>query len=332
MADLTPSFVTPSFDPIFSGYSTITATYTTSEGGTCDVNHNILSYSLDMLSPIPTCFSSGTTLKLSDFNLFTTPASGSFRDNVSLSPQVVSTDSQEEQIIVKGSLFCPDDSNTQTTVVTVINKDMKTTAGIQFEIPNLISEPLEAIGLADKLEFQFQNSYSKFKQCCSTGPDSGIDGVTAVRVVADFGGKTIIGIHLPKAAKKYVTLDLLAVKLSGIGGINVLGKADPCQPTQDWSGGGSASIRFEANTQAKVTLPKKYLLLEGKAGGRTDLVQNLTTSSTKLEATGKWGGITVAGKIRVQTSGFDLVEFFISHQLFPAKTTPPYYIDLPSLK
>jgi hypothetical protein len=330
-ADFNQNGCSATYTGTTAGYDTVIAIYTTPTGSICSDSKSILSYSLDMLSPIPTCFSSGTTLQLSDFNLFTTPASGSFRGNVSLSPQVVSTNSQEEQLIVEGSLFCPDDSNTQTTVVTVINKDIKTTAGIRLQIPNLLTEPLEAFGLAKDIKFELQNSYSTFKQCCSDGPDEGTDGETAVRVVADLSKRTLIGFPLPKAARKYVTLDLLAVKLSGRGDIKVRGNAAPCQETQSWSGGGSVSVRVEFNTEAKAASPK-YLLLEGKAGGRTDIVQDLAINSTKLNVTGKWGGITVAGKIKVQVFGFDAPEFFISHTYFPGKVTPPYSIDLPSLK
>ena len=313
------------------GNDTVTVTYTTPGGTTCNDSKNVLSYSLDGMVSKKKCFGSGTVLQRSDFDFFTSPASFSF--GPILSPETVTTNQSQAQVLVTASPVCDSGyTNEASTVINVVNKDNKTTSGVKFEIPNLLTGPLEKLGLVDKLKFELQNNYNLFTECCSDGPIDSTSGETALRVVASSEGLTLIGVPLPPAFKKYVTLDLFQTKLSGRGDIKIMGESKACEATEIWSGGGSVSVGLEMNAVAKVTDPKKYLLIEGKIGGGTDISQTLTVYSTQLDASGKWGGLTVAGKIIVQTFGFDAPEFFVSHTVISGKATPPFSIEMPSLK
>lgn len=313
-----------------AGDDTVTVTYTTPGGTTCDDSKNIRTYFLKGMVTKKQCFESGAVLQHSDFEFFIDPAGFSFQPI--LTPETVTTNNSLEQILVTASPFCdPGQSNEVSTVVDVVNKDIKTTSGIRFEIPNLLTKPLEVIGIADKLKFELQNNYNMSTECCLDGPVDSTSGETGVRVIADFGGLTLFGVPLPPAAKKYVTLDLLQAKLSGRGDVKVKGEYEACTATEQWSGGGSVSVRLEMNAVAKVTIPKKYLLLQGKIGGRTDISQTMAVQTSQLDVNGKWGGLTAAGKIKVQVFGYDAPEFFVTHTIIPGGATPPYSIPLPSL-
>ena len=315
-----------------AGYDTVTVTYTTPGGTTCPDSKNVLSYSLDGLIPLKKCFDSGTALQHSDFEYFITPSSFSFQPI--LSPEIVTTNQSQAKVLVTASPFCDSDStNEVSTVVDVVNKGKKTVAGVRFEIPNLLTEPLEKLGLAEELEFQLQHNYNIIKECCTDGPLDSTSGETALRVVADFDGLPLIGVPVPKAARKYVTFSAVEAALSCRGDIKLKGEYYGCQATETWSGGGSVSARFELRTKAMSKDPWQYVVIEGTIAGRTDIKENLTIHSNQLDVNGEWGGIVAAGKIKVQVLGKNIFPtFFLNHTLVPGKTTPPFSIDLPSLK
>lgn len=314
-----------------AGNDAVTVTYITPDGAICDDSKNVLSYSLDGMVANKMCFSSGAAIQGSDFDFYISPASFSF--GPILSPTTVTTDQPQAQVKVTASPVCDSGStNVASTVVNVVNKDIKTTSGLRVEIPNFLTEPLEKLGLVNKLKFELQNNYNFYTECCIAGPIDSTSGETALRVIAKFDEWTLIGVPLPKAVKKYVTLDAVQATVTGRGDAKIKGESSGCLATETWSGGGSVSVRLELNAIAKATDPWNYIVLEAKVGGKTDIKETLTIISNKLNASGGWGGITAAGKIKVQVFGFDTTTFFVEHTLVPGKMIPTFSIDLPSLK
>lgn len=314
-----------------AGNDAVTVTYITPDGTICDDSKNVLSYSLDGMVSKKMCFDSGTVLQSSDFDFFISPASFSF--GPILTPATVTTNQSQDQVLVTASPVCDSGyTNKASTVIDVVNKDYKTTSGVGIEIPNFLTEPLEKLGLVDKLKFELQNNYNFFTECCIDGPIDSTSGETTLGVIAEFDEMTLIGVPLPKAVKKYVTLDAVQATLTGRGDVKIKGESSGCQATETWSGGGSVSVRFELNAMAKSTDPWNYVLIEAKVGGKTDIKETLTILSNQLNASGGWGGIIAAGKIKMQIFGFDTTTFFVEHTFVPGKSIPTFSIDLPSLK
>ncbi|HHD57015.1 MAG TPA: hypothetical protein ENK89_04985 [Desulfobulbaceae bacterium] len=319
------------FNKQTGGNDTVTVTYTTPGGTTCHDSASILTHSLDGMVSKKNCFESGTALQQSDFDFYTTPAGFSVRPV--LSPTTVTTNESQSRVLVTASQVCDSgSSNDVSTVIDVVNKNIKTTAGIKISIPDLLTIPLEKLGLADKLKFELRNSYSKITECCVDGPTNSTGGKTTIRATASFSDQTIIGVRLPHRIQKYVKLSAFEVSISGNGDVDINGNNYGCQSAETWGGSGTLFVRFQGDAAVKAKDPWNVIVLEGKIGARTDISQTLSVESNKLNVSGKWGGIVAAGTIRVKAFGINVPQVFVTQTLVEARTTPPFFIDLPSLQ
>jgi hypothetical protein len=143
-----------------------------------------------------------------------------------------------------------------TTTIMVTNSSNKFKSDINVKVPNYVSEPLKTLGLSEKLDLSLSSKFDRFWECCSTFASSSVDGSTNIKLDVSNGPFTIIGIPLPKNIKKYVTVDVLNVGLSGDGGAKITGNYKGCLDTTEWSGSGTLSANINANAEAKAKFQK----------------------------------------------------------------------------
>ncbi|MDP2106012.1 MAG: hypothetical protein Q8J76_08450, partial [Desulfobulbaceae bacterium] len=280
------------------GFHDLTVTYSTPGGSTCVDTKSVLSYRLDAMTPKAMCYDTGSNLTLSDFNIFTTPAAGSFRDSITLKPTTVSTWQQEATVLVTGSFFCPDQDAGVNIPITVINKEVQKKASINLEIPNLLKTPLQTIGLAERLDFELTNTYGYYKECCPNGPADSLSGETSVNANIDVKDFTLVGVPLPKFLKQYVTLDAVNIGASGGGSVALAGENRGCSiDGTKWSGSGELSISANAGGKVKAIDPLRIIILEGALSGNTSLKEEITVQTTTATATGEWTGLSLQGRI-----------------------------------
>lgn len=316
------------FNKQTGGNDTVTVTYTTPGGTTCHDSASILTHSLDGMVSKKNCFESGTALQQSDFDFYTTPAGFSVRPV--LSPTTVTTNESQARVLVTASQVCDSgSSNDVSTVIDVVNKNVEVESGIEIEIPNLIKNPLEKLGLADKLNFSLKNSYKKSARCCLDGPEITNSGETAIEAEAALKDFTIYGVPLPKGIKKYFTFNALQADLTGKGSVLITGKSEACNKTDKWSGGGNVSVELGVGSKAKVNPP--YVLIRGEVKGETDVKETLTVGSSQLTAHGQWGGVVIKGTVIIRVFGTRIKPFTITHQVVESGATPAMTINLPSL-
>jgi hypothetical protein len=123
-------------------------------------------------------------------------------------------------------------------------------------VPNYISEPLKTLGLSEKLDMTLDSKFDRFWECCSTFASSSVDGSTNIKLNVSGGPFTIVGIPMPKNIKKYVTVDVLNIGLSGDGGAKITGNYKGCLDITEWSGSGTLSAKINANAEAKAKIPE----------------------------------------------------------------------------
>ncbi|MBA3015630.1 MAG: hypothetical protein KKD63_06655 [Proteobacteria bacterium] len=316
------------------GLHDLTVRYSTPGGGTCVDTKSVLSYRLDAMTPKAMCYDTGSNLTLSDFNIFTTPAAGSFRDSITLKPTTVSTWQQEATVLVTGSFFCPDQDAGVNIPITVINKEIKKKAGINLEIPNLLKTPLQALGLADRLNFELTNTYGYYKECCQNGPADSLSGETSVNADIDVKDFTLVGIPLPKFLKQYVTLDAINIGASGGGSISITGEKKGCSTTgTEWSGSGEISISANAGGKVKAIAPKDIFVMKGVLEGKTSLKEAITAQATDAAATGVWKGLYLEGKVVLKTRFVkgNLKSYQLKIPLIDERALPIVKIPFPQL-
>lgn len=316
------------------GYHDLTVTYASPSGGTCADTKSVLSYRLDAMTPKAKCYDTGSNLTLADFNIFTTPSLGSFSDNITLTPTVVSAWHQEETVLVKGSFYCPGQDAGVNIPITVINKNITETASISLEIPNLLKTPLQALGIADKLDFELVNTYKKYRECCSSGPADSKSGETSVDANIDVKDFTLVGVPLPKFLKNFVTLDTLNIGASGGGKIALKGEIMGCGTTgTKWSGSGELIVAANAGSKVQAIDPWKIIVLQGALAGKTGLKEEITVQTTKATATGEWEGLYLEGEVVLKSKLFagKAAAYAVKIPLIDKRVVPAVDIPLPSL-
>jgi hypothetical protein len=307
------------------GNDNIVVAYTSPDGTTCEANKNILSYTINFIGAIPYCFESGATLLHDDFAISTTPAG--FQNNVLLSPTSFSTLQQTETTRITASLMCDQDSPTASTLIKVVNEKQLFNSEFEIEIPNLLTDPLKAIGLADKLEFNLSNKYTSRTKCCDEGwPVKSTSGQTSITAAVDLEDIPIYGVPLPKAIKKYFTFNALQADLKAEGAVNIQKEPLPCQEYGLWQGGGVLSVGLGLGTVAKVKTP--YVLIRGEVKGETEIEETLTVTSDQITAKGEWRGIIVDGIVKIRIGSIKIKAFNVSHQIFRGSATPAVTINL----
>lgn len=314
-----------------AGNDTVTVTYTTPGGTTCDDSKNVFSYSLDGMVSNKNCFESGSALQHSDFDFFISPSGFTFQPTIS--PATVTTNQSQARILVTASPVCDSGfTNEASTVIDVVNKDIKITSEIEVEIPNQLTTPLEFFGLADKLEFNADATLDKTVECCDDGPDDKITGMISVKAEAELIGFPIAySIPVPKKMEKYFSFSLVEADLKAESSLEIKGEHQACQNNESWGGGGKMAVEFGLGSNAKVDA--RYVLLQGEVKGETDIKQTMTIDSSLITSDGSWGGVVVKGlvKITIQSNDVEIKAFDFTHQVLQGDATPTVTIDLPSL-
>jgi|GEM_PF-2651919 len=316
------------------GESIITATYTTPNGQTCDASHTILSYKLDAISSVPVCFNNGAVLSFKDFNIYTSPAEGSFRDTLSFTPQVVSTLLQEQQVLVEGAFLCPNKTNVKTTVVTVINKNIKDSFTLKIDVPNYIKKPLEIVGLDENANLAVVGTYESSKECCISRVAHHKSGQSTISM--NVGGEgTIFGIPLPKSIKNYVSADALKATLSGGGKVQIKADYGGCTSIETvWSGGGYLSVTVGIGGEVKVKIDQDVFVIKGALGGESSISQSIAAKDRTLLTNSKWGGLSVKGQVVLSLWNEDIISESVDWEVLKPDElhAVPVSFPLPSLE
>lgn len=329
LSGFTTSGCDGTYEGDFAGYDTLKVTYTRPGGSSCTDSKSILSYTLINISPKKQCYLSGSTLSTDDFDIETTP--NGHQHNAILSPAAVNITQKQAIQDVSAELVCDTNPVRVSTKISVVNESVTTGFGLEVTIPNLIKEPLNYLGLADKFEFKLENSYKQGTKCCTDAAKDYTEGQTAVTGSVDFSGKTIYGVPLPPKVQKYIRLDVLNIDLKGETAVSIDGEYKPCENSNSWSGGGTIAVKFGAGAEAKVQA-SDYLLLQGEAKGATDITESLAVNADSVDVKGKWGGVNVAGKFVVQVKKHQIKTFEIKYELLKEGSTPEMKIALPSLQ
>jgi hypothetical protein len=139
-----------------AGYYTITTTYTTPNGSSCEDSKGILSYELvDNMTSKYKCYTSGASLVIDDFNITTSPTG--FQNNALLSPVLVSTSSKTKDMLITASLFCDQNPQSISTIITIVNPNTRDSMSLEFSIPDSFKEPLKTLGIAEQLTLSTSN-------------------------------------------------------------------------------------------------------------------------------------------------------------------------------
>jgi hypothetical protein len=212
----------------------------------------------------------------------------------------------------------------------VTNSGNKFKSDINVKVPNYVSEPLKTLGLSEKLNLSLSSKFDRFWECCSTFASSSVDGSTNIKLDVSNGPFTIIGIPLPKNIKKYVTVDVLNVGLSGDGGAKITGNYKGCLDTTEWSGSGTLSANINVSAEAKANI-LKVLIIQGKLSGNSGVSQNIKTNDDKLLVSSKWDGLNIVGQI---TYKYKLIYHTdkVNYSILEKKEMPQIQIALPSLR
>jgi hypothetical protein len=229
------------------GSYTYEAKYTLMDGTSCSSTFDVTFVKVDSISG-PYCVESGTTLSKSDFTFATLPDGHNILVNISPLTFVTDAPYFDETVTASIGSGLTDDA---TTTIMVTNSGNKFNSDINVKVPNYVSEPLKTLGLSEKLNLSLSSKFDRFWECCSTFASSSVNGSTNIKLDVSGGPFTIIGIPMPKKIKKYVTVDVLNVGLSGDGGGKITGNYKGCLDFTEWSGSGTLSAKINANAEAK---------------------------------------------------------------------------------
>jgi len=326
---LLPGTSSASFTGQEPGDVAIVVFYKPPDGGEpCPATHNVTVFGVESITE-PSCVNSGTTLTSGDFSIVTNPSG--FEDHVIVSPLSFSTLSQSAEVTVTAYSGTGAGSDEATTTITVVNSNVKTIKGLSFKIPNYVKKPLEVIGLAQKLTLKVSNNYNSFIECCAVGAATSTDGKTSVGLAIDAGPFTIFGFPLPGVVKKFVTLDVLTITLSGSGNVEIKGKYAACEDETNWSGGGSLKGGIETASEVKAKI-SKYFVIQGKLAGSMGVTETLEVLVSEIKVTSNWDGLNAAGLIIIKTPVGNIEPYEVSIDVIKGKKLPVFYISLPSLK
>jgi hypothetical protein len=310
------------------GDVTIEVTYRPQGGGECQADHTVTVFDVESVSG-PPCVNTGTTLTAQDFTVLTNPAG--FEHLVPISPLTFSTLSQSSEETVTAYSGTGAASDEATTTLTVVNSEIKTKMGFSIEIPNYVSKPLEALGLAERLTLKITDEYVRYLECCTAGDAGTTEGSTTVAVGAEAGPWTILGVPLPPSVKKYVTLDAINITLSGEGNATITGKYAACEAQTNWSVSGNLKAGIAAASEVMAKIPK-VLVLKGKLAGSTGVTEKLEILVSTIKISGNWDGLTIAGEVIIKTPLGDILPREVSILLIKGTNLPPFSFELPSLK
>ena len=345
---LAPNGSSAQFTGQSPGDVTIEVTYTDPDGKTCPETHTVTVFGVGSITG-PVCVESGTILIYDDFTIVTNPIG--FEDLVTISLLVFSTLSQYEKVTVTASCG-PGITDDATTIITIVNSNLKAAKNISFEIPNYLNKPLDLIGLGDKTDISLGYNFSNFKECCGFGMSESSGGSLVCKLSIDAGPFTIVGVPIPPKFKEYVAADALNVTLSGEGNVNITGSYKACENNTTWSGGGDLTAGVNAGCMVKAKFPK-VIVLKGKIAGSTSIteklsiedqtVQRITTNLGGLtgdvsgtikilKITTNWGGLTASGSIAILIRKRKILYFEASRTCFEKGDLKPVTINLPPLK
>ena len=309
------------------GNVAIGVTYTTPGMVTCTDTHVVTAFGVGSITG-PICVNSGSTLTKGHFTIMTDPTG--FKRLVTVSPLTFSTLSQSEELTVVASCG-PGTADDATTMIIVVNSNVKNGKSISFKIPNFLNDVLEKIGLGDKTDLSVKESFKDFKECCEFGVFTSTDGTFTVTLSIDAGPFTIIGIPLKPKYKKWVAADLVNVTLSGGGSVGIDGSYMACEEDTDWSGGGDLTAELDVGGMVKAKV-SEVIVLEGAIKGSTSITEKLSILAG-LKLTTDWGGLTgvVCGEVKIPLINFK-GNFEAEKTYFEKDDFLPVTIPLPSLK
>ncbi|MDF1613791.1 hypothetical protein [Desulfurivibrio dismutans] len=317
------------FTPETAGFHGLHLQYTTTSGETCQDSYPVVAYKLESLTPTAVCYDSGTTLQHSDFDLLTMPAG--YESTVTFIPATVTTLWRTEEVEVTGS--CSDgDSNNAVSTVLVVNKDVKQTTSVAIEIPNYVNDALETIGVGDATDLRMATDFERYSECCSgTKVGSSTSGSATAGLHIDAGPFTIVGIPLPPKIKDYVTLDAMAVTVTGGTDAEINGNYDACQDSTQWSGSGGLAATIEVGGEVKAQSPNEVVVFKGKLSGKSGVSQTLEVESAGLLISGEWSGLNVSGTISLRLRRMTIIEESVHRFMVDRKELLPAYVSLPVL-
>ena len=326
---LVPGTSSANFTGQTPGVVTIEVVYTPSDGGKpCPATYNVTVFDVESITG-PSCVNSGMTLIRGDFNIVTNPSG--FENLVIVSPLSFSTLFQSAEVTVTAASGTGAGSDEETTTITVVNSGVKAGKSISFEIPNYVKKPLEAIGLADKIDIVAKDNFKDFKECCVFGVVQSKDGSFSVSLSVDAGPLTIIGVPIPPKFKKWVAADLLNITLAGVGSVKLSGNYKACDNNTTWSGGGDLTANVKTASMVTAKVPK-VIVLKGEIAGSTSITENLSTNLTNLTLTTNWDGFTASGNVTILIRKMKILSFEATRTYFEKDNIKSVTIDLPSLK
>ena len=318
------------YTPHTAGHHTIQIHYTTPAGQSCQGSHELIAYKLESLSPRFACFDSGTTLSLSDFQLLTFPEG--YENTVSFVPQTLWTLFQTQDVTVTGSCG-KGHLNSAATTVQVVNKDSRQEVSVLLEVPNLVNDALKMMGVGEATDLRLATDFARFMECCAGASiRSSTTGSVGMGLHVDGGPFTIVGIPMPPAIREYVTLDALAVGVSGQARVSMKGEHHGCTDLTHWSGSGDIVAGIDVGGEVKAHNPKETIVLQGALKGESSVSQTIRVESPDMILSGKWNGLNVYGNIEMRIYNMKFVEYKVSGALFVDRELDKISIKLPELK
>lgn len=281
------------------------------------------------MTPKKKCYVSGSSLVTDDFNITTLPAG--FHNNALLNPVSVSTIAKTEDILVTASLFCDLNPNEVSSIITVVNKEIKNSIKLDFSIPESFKTPLKALGIAEQLTLSTSNSYSTNQECCGDKIATSNSGSTVLGLKLPPLSLPIAGIPMPKKIEKFVKANI-SVMFSGGANSTFNGEYKGCVKETLWSGNGNINVKAALNGGAKAIMPKVFVI-GGEAEGSTSITESLKTiSNAKLRVATGWSGLTgkIAGFVEIPYLNLK-GEFNRSRTYFEADNLRPFDINLPTI-
>jgi len=318
------------YTPHTAGHHTVQIHYTTPEGQSCQGSHDLTAYKLESLSPRFACFDSGTTLSLNDFHLLTFP--GGYENTVSFVPQTLWTLFQTQDVTVTGSCG-RGHVNGAATTVQVVNKESRQEVSVLLEVPNFVNDALKMMGVGEATDLRLATDFARFMECCSgASVRSSTTGSVGMGLHVHGGPFTIVGIPLPPAIREYVTLDALAVGVSGQARMSMEGEHHGCTDLTHWSGSGDILAAIDVGGEVRILLPRQVIVFQGSIKGNTSVSKKISVSSQDLIVEGKWDGLIVAGDISLTYRTLIIKSEPILWEVLQEKPLKQSIIKLPSLK
>lgn len=318
-----------------SGLQSFKAEYTTPSEDTCTATHDTTFVKVGSIVSPYACVNSGTTLDKSSFSITTEPSGyvDNFFFSLDISPLTLTTLSQSSAETITASITPESTLDDAKTTILVVNKDHKQKISLDFKIPNYVNDALKLIGVGEDLDLKLEGGFSRFIECCAgVSTKNSVSGSTTIGLYANAGPYTIVGIPLPPVIKKYVTLDALAVSVSGSGSATLKGDYSGCDDATRWSGSGDLKTGIDLGGEVKAKSPSETLVIKGSLKGKTGVTETIKVESPNIALSGKWDGLTVEGQVKLTYRTLKLVEEPVSVSILKERPIPQVAIELPPLK